>query len=51
MFEPKPIKGEIEGKTLYLEPRELYDACVIEVKKVSLITLLIRFFALSKGCS
>lgn len=33
MFEPKPIKGEIEGKTLYLEPRALYDACVIEVKE------------------
>ena len=33
MFEPLPIEGELEGKTLYLEPRVLYDACVIEVKE------------------
>ena len=33
MFELLPIEGELEGKTLYLEPRTLYDACIIEVKE------------------
>ena len=32
MFEPQSIQGELKGKTLYLEPRKVYDACIIEVK-------------------
>jgi len=33
MFEPLPIEGELEGKTLYIEPRSKYDSCVIGVKE------------------
>ena len=33
MFEPQPIQGELEGKTLYLEPREIYDTCIIELRE------------------